>query len=248
MVITLVVTHLTPRLPLYMTLKLLIAEDSPDVAEVVAFGARMTWPDCEVTIAPNGEVALDLFRRVQPDLVVLDILMPLADGYVVCRGIREISNVPILMLTVNDSTLDKVRAFDLGADDYLTKPFDHLELLARLRALARRAHSSPVVPNDNFQAGEFSLNFATREVCMNGNVIQLTSIEYRLLEELVRHAGTVLTHEILLTRVWGTEYTYETNYLKGVVRRLRTKLGDNPRQPRYLQSEWGIGYRFASSC
>jgi two-component system KDP operon response regulator KdpE len=229
-----------------MPLKLLIAEDSPDVAQVVAFGARLVWPDCEVTLAPNGAVALSLFACVQPDLVVLDIHMPLVDGFGVCEGIRAVSQVPILMLTVNDAIPEKVRAFELGADDYLTKPFDHRELLARLRALARRAHSSPP-PSASFAVGEFSMNFAVREVCMAGTVIHLTTTEYRLLEELVRHAGTVVPHAILLNRVWGPGYTSENNYLKGVVLRLRTKLGDNPRQPRYLQSEWGIGYRFAAA-
>ncbi|MDQ3638858.1 MAG: response regulator, partial [Actinomycetota bacterium] len=122
-----------------MTLKLLIAEDARDVAEVIAFGMRMVWPDCRVRITVNGEEAIKRFAEEQPDLVVLDVSMPPPDGFEVCRRIREISGVPILMLTVRDGTLDKVRALDLGADDYLTKPFDHLELLARLRALLRRA-------------------------------------------------------------------------------------------------------------
>ncbi len=122
-----------------MTIALLVAEDEPDVAGVVAFGARMVWPGCDVTIASDGATALRLFARGQPDLVVLDVSMPPPDGFEVCRRIRDISTVPILMLTARDSTLDKVRALDLGADDYLTKPFDHLELLARLRALVRRA-------------------------------------------------------------------------------------------------------------
>ena len=121
-----------------MTLKLLIADDARDVAEVVAFGVRMTWPDCQVTIAASGEEALRRVAEESADLVVLDVALPPPNGFEICRRIRAISRVPILILTVCDSTLDKVRAFDLGADDYLTKPFDHLELLARLRALVRR--------------------------------------------------------------------------------------------------------------
>ena len=129
-----------------MTLKLLIAEDARDVAEVIALGARMSWPGCEVRIAATGAEALQQFAEQTPDLVVLDIAMPPPDGLEVCRRIRELSAVPILMLTVRDTTLDKVRALDFGADDYLTKPFDPLELLARLRALLPRA-SGPHVPS-----------------------------------------------------------------------------------------------------
>jgi DNA-binding response OmpR family regulator len=227
-----------------MSLKLLIAEDAHDVAEVVAFGMRMTWPDCQVTVAGSGTEALRAFEAEPPDLVVLDVSMPPPDGFEVCRRIRKTSQVPILMLTVHDATLDKVRALDLGADDYLTKPFDHLELLARLRALVRRARSPLVPPSTTFTAGDLSVDFTTHEVRIRGEVIQLTSTEYRLLEELVRHAGTVLPHQVLLERVWGAEYIGDTHYLKVFVRRLRQKLGDDPEQPRYIQTEWGVGYRF----
>ena len=232
-----------------MTPKLLIAEDAREVAEVVAFGARMNWPECRVTIAADGEEALGRFEEERPDLVVLDVSMPPPDGFEVCRRIREASRVPILMLTARDSTLDKVRALDLGADDYLTKPFDHLELLARLRALVRRSSEPPASqaqPGLRFVAGDFSLDYAKHEVRVRGEVVRLTSTEYRLLEELVRHAGTVLPHRVLLERVWGPKYVKDSHYLKVFVRRLRRKLGDDPEHPRYIHTEWGIGYRFAS--
>ncbi|MCA1718956.1 MAG: response regulator transcription factor [Actinobacteria bacterium] len=227
-----------------MTLKLLIAEDARDVAEVIAFGMRMVWPDCRVRITVNGEEAIKRFAEEQPDLVVLDVSMPPPDGFEVCRRIREISGVPILMLTVRDGTLDKVRALDLGADDYLTKPFDHLELLARLRALLRRASRPPVTPGPRIAVGDLSLDYANREVRLRGEEVRLTSTEYRLLEELVRHAGAVLPHRHLLERVWGPGYVGDTHYLKVFVRRLRRKLGDDSDHPRYIQTEWGIGYRF----
>ena len=144
-----------------MTLKLLIAEDARSVAHVVAFGARMTWPDCQVTIAEDGTQALQSFEQEQPDLVVLDIEMPPPDGFAVCRHIRERSQVPIMMLTVHDATVDKVRALDLGADDHLTKPFDHLELLARLRALMRRT-TRPLSPaSADIHSHTFSLELLT---------------------------------------------------------------------------------------
>lgn len=233
-----------------MAFKLLIADDEREVAEIVAFGARMNWPNCEVTIASNGEEALARFRQDQPDLVILDITMPSPDGLEVCQRIREVSQVPILVLTAHASTLDKIRALDMGADDYLTKPFDHLELLARLRALVRRSTSTSLFaasqhhPGADLTSGAFSIRYATREVMLEGRQVQLTSTEYRLLEELARHAGTVLPHHFLLERVWGPEYVGEDHYLKVFVRRLRRKLGDDADQPKYIQTEWGVGYRF----
>ncbi len=229
-----------------MTFKLLIAEDARDVAEVITLGVRMSWPGCQVTVAASGEEALRHFTAQLPDLVILDVTMPPPDGLEVCRRIREVSAVPILMLTVRDSTLDKVRALDFGADDYLTKPFDPLELLARLRALLRRANGLPGPTDTIFVAGAFSLDASTQEVRVQGKVVQLTSMEYRVLEELVRHAGAVLPHQLLLERVWGAEYVGDTHYLKVIVQRLRHKLGDPAQHPIYIQTVWGTGYRFTT--
>ena len=228
-----------------MTLQLLIADDDPSIARVVAFGAQMTWPGCRVTVAADGTEALRRFAEERPDLVVLDVEMPPPDGFTVCRRIRETaSSVPILMLTVRTGTLDKVRALDLGADDYLTKPFDHLELLARLRALLRRAQREVEAASAPLSVGEITLDTATRTACVRGAAVPLTSTESRLLEELMRHAGRTLPHQYLLQQVWGPEYTAEAHYLKVFVGRLRHKLGDDPEHPRYIQTEWGTGYRF----
>ncbi len=226
-------------------MKVLIVDDACDVAEVVAFGARMIWPDCQVTTAASGREALRRFAETSADIVVLDVSMPPPDGYEVCRAIRETSQVPILFLSVHDSTLDKVRGLDLGADDYLTKPFDHLELLARLRALVRRSTGAqkPVTAAP-FVAGDFSLDFTTRTVRLSGNAVPLTSTEYRLLEELVRHAGTAMPHRYLLEKVWGGEYAADVRYLKVFVRRLRQKLGADEGHNQFIQTEWGTGYRF----
>ncbi len=223
---------------------LLIAEDAADVAEVVSFGARLNWPDCQVRVARDGAEALHLFGQQEPDLVVLDVSMPPPDGFELCRRFREVSAVPILMLTVRDTTTDKVWALDLGADDYLTKPFDPQELLARLRALARRGERRSTVPNERFTAGDLQLDVGTQEVRLRGAVVQLTSTEYRLLETLVRHAGTVVRHEVLLEQVWGPERRNDVQSLKVFVRRLRRKLGDDSDTPRYIRTEWGTGYRF----
>ena len=232
---------------------LLIAEDDRDVATMVAYGARLTWLGCRVEVAPDGVEALRLFAEGRPDLVVLDVSMPPPDGFEVCRRMREISTAPILMLTARDTLVDKMRALDLGADDYLTKPFDHLELLARLRALLRRAHTltgadtpppAPPARVPDLIQGDIALDTTRHEVWVRGAVVRLTSTEYRLLEELVRHAGHVLPHRYLLQEVWGPEYGHEAHYLRVFVRRLRHKLGDDPDHPRYIQTEWNTGYRF----
>lgn len=227
-------------------LKLLVADDAHAVAEIVAFGARLTWADCQVFIAQNGSEALQLFQQHQPDLVVLDIAMPPPDGFAVCRRIREVSPVPILMLTVRDEIVDKIHALDIGADDYLTKPFNHLELLARMRALVRRAARLSLTTSHDLNPAGFALDPARHQVRVEGKMVQLTSTEYRLLEEMVKHSGTVLPYRFLLERVWGPEYIGEDHYLKVFVRRLRQKLGDDAKRPRYIQTEWNTGYRFVT--
>ncbi len=157
------------------------------------------------------------------------------------------STVPILMITVRDTTLDKVQALDLGADDYLTKPFDHLELLARMRALVRRSNIQAEAPASHFAEGDLTVDLAAQEVRVKGEEVRLTPTEYRLLEVLVRRAGAVVPHQVFLQEVWGADYVADPQYLKVFVRRLRNKLGDDPEHPRYIQTVWGTGYRFIAS-
>ena len=240
-----------------MTLTILVADDDDAIARMVAYGVRMIWPDCRVTLAADGAEALRCFSRERPDLVVLDVEMPGSDGFAVCRRIRAVSQAPILMLTVRASTSDKVRALDLGADDYLTKPFDHFELLARLRALVRRSagtrqgtceEAPPPLAAAPLTVGALSLDGVTHEVRVRGgDTVRLTTTEYRLLEELARHAGRSLPYRYLLERVWGPQYGDEVHYLRVFVRRLRRKLGDDPARPCYIQTEWGSGYRLVAS-
>lgn len=227
-----------------MAVRLLIAEDEPGIARAVAYAARMTWPDCQTRIAHTGGDALALFEALQPDLVVLDVELPPPDGFEICRQIRQTSTVPILMLTVRSRIEDKVRALDLGADDFLTKPFDHLELLARLRALLRRAQGSARGSGTLLTVQDVTVNLATHEATVGGKPVLLTTTEYRLLEVLMQHAGTALPHQYLLHEVWGPEYHGEVQYLRVFVRRLRLKLGDDGEQPRYIQTVWNTGYRF----
>ena len=184
-------------------------------------------------------------EREQPDLVLLDISMPGMDGYETLRQIREFSDVPVIMLTARDSVLDKVKGLELGADDYVTKPFDHLELLARVKAVLRRLDMpQPASRAPSFVSDELAVDFASRQVRLRGEPVPLTNIEYKLLYHLVRNAGRVLPHETLLAKVWGREYVDEIDYLRVYVRRLRRKLEDDPDRPRHILTERGVGYRF----
>ena len=235
-----------------MTLRLLVVDDETDITDVIAFGARMVWPDCTVETATSGTEALRRFSERPPDIVVLDVGLPPPDGFEVCRRLRERSQVPILMLTARDATLDKVRALELGADDYLTKPFDHIELFARLRALLRRARfdgaagGTPAAdaPPGERVFGDLRIDFAARQVTTPDGTVRLTATESRLLEELVRHVGAIVRHARLLERVWGEAYVDEVHYLKVFIGRLRRKIGDDADHPRHIETHWGIGYRF----
>lgn len=236
-----------------MTLHLLIVDDEPDITDVIAFGARMVWPGCVVDTATSGSEALRRFTEISPDLVVLDVGLPPPDGFAVCEQLRRISQVPILMLTARDATLDKVRALELGADDYLTKPFDHIELFARLRALLRRARfEDPARPSPATEAaplaertfGDLRIDFAARQVTTATGTVRLTATESRLLEVLIGNIGAIVPHARLLERVWGEAYVDEVHYLKVFIGRLRRKIGDDAEHPRYIETHWGIGYRF----
>jgi two-component system KDP operon response regulator KdpE len=225
--------------------KILIVEDAPEVVESVRIGLTLQWRDVDVLSAGEGNAAVDLVEREAPDLVLLDIGLPDIDGFEVLRRIREFSDVPVIMLTARDDTMDKVKGLELGADDYVTKPFNHLELLARVRAVLRRLDlPAPRSRAPSFRAGELEVDFAAQEARLRGERLALTPTEYKLLYHLVRNAGRVLPHGTLLAKVWGREYVDEVDYLRVYVRRLRDKLGDDPERPRYIQTERGLGYRF----
>jgi len=178
-------------------------------------------------------------------VVLLDVALPDADGFEVLKRIREISDLPVLMISARGEELDKVKGLELGADDYLTKPFGSLELSARIKAVLRRARSLPPVSGaGKFEAGNIAINYASREVYLAGGQVKLTPIEYKLLYQLTRNAGHVLLHDDLLTKIWGPEYLGELDYLRIYIRRLREKLESNPQQPRHILTERGIGYRF----
>lgn len=226
-------------------MKLMVVDDAEEVIEAVTVSFNLQWRETEVLGAHDGEAALDLMQREHPDLVLLDIAMPGMDGYETLRRIRAFSDAPVIMLTARDGTLDKVKGLELGADDYVTKPFDHLELLARVKALLRRLDMpQPVSRAPSFKLGELSVDFASQQVRLRDELVGLTSTEYKLLYHLVRNAGRVLRHETLLAKVWGHEYVEEIDYLRVYIRRLRHKLEEYPDYPYYILTERGLGYRF----
>ena len=226
-------------------MKILVVDDEPDVVESVRLGFTLQWREVDVVGAGSGEVGLDAVENDQPDIVLLDVGLPDIDGFEVLRQIRAFSDVPVVMLTARDDSMDKVKGLELGADDYVTKPFNHLELMARVKAVLRR-HEMPAPASraPSFQAGDLEVDFARQEARLHGERLDLTPTEYKLLYHLVRNAGHVLQHGTLLAKVWGREYVDEVDYIRVYIRRLREKLGDDPEDPRYIRTERGLGYRF----
>jgi two-component system KDP operon response regulator KdpE len=226
-------------------MRILVVDDAPDVVESVRLGFQLQWRDVEVLGAGAGEAALDIVEHEHPDIVLLDVGLPDIDGFEVLRGLRAFSDVPVVMLTARDDAMDKVKGLELGADDYVTKPFNHLELIARVRAVLRR-HSMPAPTSraPSFRSGGLEVDFAQQLARLRGEPLDLTPTEYKLLYHLVRNAGHVLTHGTLLAKVWGREYVDEVDYIRVYIRRLRDKLGDDPEHPTYIRTERGLGYRF----
>jgi two-component system KDP operon response regulator KdpE len=224
---------------------ILVVDDEADVVEALRIGFTLQWREIEVLGAGEGATALDLVEHEHPDIVLLDIGLPDMDGFEVLRQIRAFSDVPIVMLTARDDAIDKVKGLELGADDYVTKPFDHLELMARIRAVLRRMDMpGPTSRAPSFRSRDLEVDFARQEARLRGERLDLTPTEYKLLYHLVRNAGHVMQHGTLLAKVWGREYVDEVDYLRVYVRRLRDKLGDDPDEPRYIRTERGLGYRF----
>lgn len=228
-------------------MKVLVVDDEPEIIEVVNLCFGLRWPEAEVISATNAEDALEAIENQSPDLVLLDIVLPGMDGFSLCQEIRGFSDVPVVMLSARDSEVDKVRGLEMGGDDYITKPFSHLELLARVRAVLRRYQNQIPAVGEVFESGNLRIDYASRTVTVNGNVVRLTPTEYSLLFHLTRNAGRVLPHHTLLAKVWGREYTDEIDYLKVYVRRLRQKLEGDPETIGQIVSERGVGYKFVAA-
>ncbi len=221
----------------------LVVDDEQRIAEAVAMNLELEG--FQVITASGGEEALQKVTKEIPDVIILDVMMPDIDGFATLKRIREISSTPVIMLTVKGDEGDKVNGLDLGADDYVTKPFSPKELVSRVRAVLRRAEMPSPVPKTEIRVDDdLSIDFNLRKVIVRGREVHLRPTEFRLLYHLVGNAGQVLTHETLLRRVWGYEYRDEDQYLWLYITYLRRKLEEDPKHPRYIIGERGIGYRF----
>jgi two-component system KDP operon response regulator KdpE len=224
--------------------RILVVDDEPQIVRVLRTALKTHGYD--VRVAPDGVSALETFIDWHPDVVVTDLAMPNMDGLELCRNLREISQLPIIVLSVRGEEKTKVEALDAGADDYVTKPFGMDELLARVRVQLRRTltpsiseHSAKIL-----EVGDFRIDLDARSVLVRGTEIHLTPKEYDLLVHFVRNAGKVLTHRTLLAAVWGGNYTEQGEYLRVFVGQLRKKIEPNPSTPRYILTEPWVGYRF----
>ena len=225
-----------------MAAKLLIVDDEPDLVKFLANALRLDG--YEVAVAHDARVGLQQVHSFGPDLVLLDVMMPVVDGWEMLSRLRKFSDVPVIMLTAIDDTEYRVHGLDIGADDYLTKPFEVKELKARIRALLRRvAVSSPEsdIPL-SFDNGRLVIEPGSYRVTVQGQEVGLTRIEHQLLLDLARNAGSVMTYAQILENVWGPGYEDSPSYVKVYVRRLRQKIEVDPSQPRCIQTRWGVGY------
>ncbi len=222
-------------------MKVLVIDDEPQIRR--ALRVFLEQNHHEVHLAASGEEGLDLAALTLPELVILDLAMPGLNGYEVCKQLRTWSKAPIIVLSVRDQEEDKIKALDMGADDYLTKPFGMGELLARMRAVYRRAGSEDVGESD-FHVDELHIDFSRRIVTLAGQEIHLTPKEYEMLRYMSLNVNRVLTHRQLLTKVWGPEYAEDTHTLRVHIANLRNKIEQTPERPKFIHTEPRIGYRF----
>lgn len=226
-----------------MIMKILVVDDEKLLVKGIKF--NLENDGYEVSTAYDGEEAVELARVGNFDLIILDIMMPKLTGLEACMMIREFSNVPIIMLTAKGDDMDKLIGFEHGTDDYLTKPFNILELKARIRALLRR--SAPVEPKEDSNrivCGDLALDISERNAYKNGKPVELTAREFDLMELMMKNPGHVYSRENLLDIIWGYEYQGEIRTVDVHVRRLREKLENVPAQPEYIMTKWGVGYYF----
>jgi two-component system KDP operon response regulator KdpE len=223
---------------------ILVIDDEPQILR--ALRTILTAHKYRVTVAQTGEEGLALAAAEQPDIIILDLGLPDIDGITVCARLREWTEIPIIILSVRNDEGDKVKALDKGADDYLTKPFGIEELLARIRVALRHLAKSQGEHETVIASGPLEIDLARHIVTLEGAEVKLTATEFKLLAYLASHTGKVLTHQNILNNVWGPEYLDNVEYLRVFIGQLRKKLEADPKQPRYLLSEPGVGYRFVT--
>jgi two-component system KDP operon response regulator KdpE len=222
--------------------RILVVDDEVEI--VRALQRSLTAHGFEVFAAYSGEEALEAVAHYRPDVMVLDLGLPGMSGLDVCREVRAQSNLPIIVLSVKDTERDKVQALDLGADDYVSKPFGVNEVLARIRVALRHSAQLESGTQPVFTAGPLSVDFAQRQVLLNGQEVKLTPTEYSLLKALIKNRGKIMTRQMLLSQVWGTGYGAESHYLHVYVGQLRRKIEPDPANPRFILTISGVGYRF----
>ncbi len=227
-------------------MKALVIEDDLGIVEAVSLCFQLRWSGASVVSTSQGGKGLELIETETPDVVILDIGLPDMDGFQVLRELRRFSQVPVIMLTVRGEDIDIARCLEMGADDYITKPFSHIELIARVQAVLRRTQGLPVISEERpFVSGKLSVNFASNEVMIDGKLVKLTSTERKLLYHLIRNEGRLLSHETLLTKVWGKTFIDARDLLRVHIQHLRQKLGNSAESPKIIVTEHGIGYKFA---
>lgn len=223
--------------------KILVVDDEERMLRFIRL--NLEHDGFQVIEAVKGHEALDKMRTGMPDLILLDIMLPDLDGFEVLKMIREISTVPVIMLTAKGEEDDRVKGLELGADDYVTKPFSPRELVSRVKAVLRRVEVEGGGEDEALQIDErLKIDFSRREIFVNGELVKLRPTEYRLLYHLVQNAGWVLTYDQILSRVWGYEYRDEPHYVRLYINYLRQKLEEDPSNPKYILTERGVGYRF----
>lgn len=225
--------------------RILVVDDESQITRVLRRG--LTAQGYEIRVAADGESALEVFKDFAPELVITDLSMPNLDGIELCRRLRAISDLPIIVLSVKGEEKTKVEALDAGADDYVTKPFGINELLARVRATLRRAPHDMIEPQTLIEAGDFCIDLAAHSVKVKRREVHLTPKEFELLVYFVRNAGKVITHRTLLAAIWGGNFTEQTEYLRVFIGQLRKKLEADASKPQYILTEPWIGYRFNPS-
>ena len=225
---------------------MLVVDDDRHIVELIAYNLRREGFD--VDVAHDGQTAIDKARAAPPDLVILDLMLPYVDGLEVCRQLRGQGSVPILMLTAKDAEHDRVLGLESGADDYVTKPFSPRELVARVRAILRRARDGSGDRDAVLACGSLTLNTATHEVWLEGRFVDLTAREFDLLRLLMSHPNRVFTRDFLLEHIWGYEYAGSTRTVDMHMSRLREKIDDDPNAPRFIVTLRGVGYKLKRSA
>lgn len=221
--------------------KILVVDDELPIADILKFSLEKEG--YQIVLAHDGQEAVDKASAEKPDLILLDIMLPKKDGFKVCQEVRTFSDVPIIMLTARDTEIDKVLGLEIGADDYVTKPFSNRELMARVKANLRRQSNEPKADaKPKWTVGDLVIDTATYEVTKHSKSLDLTHREFELLVHLIKHRGTVLTREQLLQEVWGYDYFGDVRTVDVTIRRLREKIEDDPSNPEYILTRRGVGY------